>query len=88
MAGMASAHALCNAGTALSFPCQTAVKKNCLSLAMAKKLLQAVLPIHSITRKGVLDIVKYHLKRNYIAYQSHRKKQIAVAKKLGVLVSL
>jgi len=42
-------------------------------LAMAKKLVQAVLPIHSITRKGVLDIVKYHLKRNYIAYQSHKK---------------
>jgi len=55
---------------------------------MAKKLVQVVLSIRSITRKGALDIVKYHLKRNHIAYQSHRKKQIAVAKKLGVQVSL
>jgi len=55
---------------------------------MAKKLVQVVLSIRSITRKGALDIVKYHLKRNHTAYQSHRKRQIAVAKKLGVQVSL
>jgi len=57
-------------------------------LALAKKLVQAVLSIRSITWEGVLDIVKYHLKRNDISYQSHRKKQIAVAKKLGIQVSL
>ena len=55
---------------------------------MAKKLVQAVLPIRSITRKGALEIVKYTLKRNHTAHQSHRKKQIAIAKKLGIQVSL
>ncbi len=55
---------------------------------MAKKLVQVVLPIRSMTRKGALEIVKYTLKRNYTAYQSHRKKQITIAKRLGVQVSL
>ncbi len=88
MASMASAHALCNAGTALPFSYQTEVKKKCLSLAMAKKLVQVVLSTRSITRKGALDIVKYHFKRNQIAYQSHRKRKIAFAKGLGIQVSL
>ena len=55
---------------------------------MAKKLVQAVLPIRSMTRKGALEIVKYTLKRNHIAYKSHRKKQIVIAKKMGIQVSL
>lgn len=55
---------------------------------MAKKLLQAVLPIRSMTRDGALTIVKYHLKRNCKAYQSHRKKQITIAQNLNVQVSL
>lgn len=55
---------------------------------MAKKLLQAVLPIRSMTREGASKIVKYTLKRNHIAYQSHRKKQVAIAMELGVQVSL
>lgn len=55
---------------------------------MAKKLVQVVFSIRSITRKGALEIVKYHLKRNNIAYQSHRKRQVAVAKKTYAHVSL
>lgn len=55
---------------------------------MAKKLVQVVFSIRSITRKGALDIAKYHLKRNHIAYQSHRKRRVAVAKKLCAHVSL
>ncbi|WP_300465401.1 hypothetical protein [Desulfobacula sp.] len=55
---------------------------------MDKKLIQVVLSIRSITRKGALEIVKYHFKRNQIAYQSHRKRKIAFAKELGVKVSL
>ena len=55
---------------------------------MAKKLVQVVLSTRSITRKGALDIVKYHFKRNQIAYQSHRKRKIAFAKGLGIQVSL
>ena len=55
---------------------------------MAKKLLQIVLPLHSMTRKGALEIVKYTIKRNSIAHQSHRKKQVALSEKLGVQLSL
>jgi len=59
-----------------------------LTLGMAKKLLEVVLPMRSITRKGALEKINYILKRNNIAHQSHRKKQVAIAKKLGVQVSL
>jgi len=52
---------------------------------MAKKLVQTVLPIRSLTYKGVLEIVKYHLKRNETARQSHRKKQIAIVQKLNII---
>lgn len=55
---------------------------------MAKKLVQAVLPIRSLTPRGALDIVKYQLKRNNKAHQSHRKKQIAIAQDLNIKVSL
>ena len=88
MAGMASAHALCHVGTALSFSTQTKAKKNCLSLAMAKKLVQVVLSISSFTWKGTINMIKYHLKRNDIAYKSHRKRNMALAEKLNVQVSL
>jgi hypothetical protein len=64
------------------------LKKKILSLPMAKKLLQTVLPIRSLTHKGALSIVKYYLKRNDKAHQSHRKKQIIIAQNLGVQVSL
>jgi hypothetical protein len=85
---MASTHDLCNAGPTFPFSGQKTAKKKGLSLAMAKKLVQAVLPIRSMTRKGALEIVKYTLKRNHTAYQSHRKKQVAIAMKFGVQVSL
>jgi hypothetical protein len=55
---------------------------------MTKKLLEVVLPIRSLTRKGALEKIKYILKRNSIAHQSHRKKQVTIAKKLGVQMSL
>lgn len=55
---------------------------------MAKKLVQTVLPIHSLTHRGALVIVKYQLKRNNTARQSHRKKQIAIAQDLNIKVSL
>ncbi|WP_033397936.1 hypothetical protein, partial [Desulfobacter curvatus] len=86
--GMASAHALCHAGAALSFSTQAKSKKNCLSLAMVKKLVQVVLSINSFTWKGAINMIKYHLKRNDIAYESHRKRTMALAKELGVQVSL
>jgi hypothetical protein len=88
MAGMASSHDLCDARATFSFSCQKTSKKKGLSLSLAKKLIQTVLPIRSLTREGALIIVKYHLKRNYKAYQSHRKKQIAIAQNLNIQVSL
>ena len=88
MASMASAHALCHVGAALSFSTQTKAKKNCLSLAMAKKLVQVVLSISSFTWKGAINLIKYHLKRNEIAYESHRKRKMAIAKEIDVQVSL
>ena len=63
-------------------------KKNCLTLPLIKKLLEVVLPLRSITREGAVEIIKYVLKRNHIAHQSHRKKQVVLAEKLGVQVSL
>jgi hypothetical protein len=37
--------------------------------------------MRSLTRKGAIQIVRYHLKRNLVAYTSHRKKRIAMAQK-------
>ena len=51
---------------------------------MAKRLVQTVLPIRSLTRKGVIEIVKYYLKRNETAHRSHRKKQVAIAQELNI----
>ncbi len=53
---------------------------------MAKMLVQAVLPIRSLTRKGVQEIVSYYLKHNETARKSHRKKQIAIAQSLGIVL--
>jgi hypothetical protein len=63
-------------------------KKKCLSLSMTKKLLVVVLPLRSLTRKRALEKIKYLLKRNNTAHQGHRKKQVAIAKELGVQMSL
>ena len=63
-------------------------KKNCLTLPLVKKLLEVILPLRSITREGAVEIIKYIVKRNHIAHQSHRKKQVALAKLLGTQVSL
>jgi len=70
------------------FRIRQTLKKKYLSLAMVKKLLEVVLPLRSLTREGAIEILNYTLKRNYIAHQSHRKKQVAIAEKLGVQVSL
>ena len=63
-------------------------KKSCLTLPLVKKLLEVVLPLRSVTREGAVMIIEYIVKRNYAAHQSHRKKQVALARKLGVQVSL
>jgi len=48
---------------------------------LARRLLASVLPLKSLTVSGAMQIVRYHLKRNLVAYTSHRKKRIALAKK-------
>lgn len=32
----------------------------------------------------IIEIVKYHTRRNFVAYRSHRKRQFAIAKSLKV----
>ncbi|MCD6186223.1 MAG: hypothetical protein J7K84_10665 [Deltaproteobacteria bacterium] len=88
MACLASAYDLRYACSTFYFSCETNSKKKTLTLAMAKKLLQVILPLHSITQKGALEIIKYTIKHNNIAHQSHRKKQLNIAKKIGVQLSL
>jgi len=88
MAGLAQTYALCYACSTFPFPHTTKAKKKCLSLSMTKKLLEVVLPLRSLTRKGALEKIKYIFERNNIAHQSHRKKQVSIAKELGVQMSL
>jgi hypothetical protein len=37
-------------------------------------LIAAVLPLRSLELQGALEIVRYHIRRNDIAYRSHEKK--------------
>jgi hypothetical protein len=42
----------------------------------------------SLTVEGAIEIVQYHLRRNLIAYEAHRKKADALAKRMKANVSL
>jgi hypothetical protein len=48
-------------------------------LPQAQKLIATVLPLASIDTKEALKIVRYHTKRNFIAYRSHRKRHLMQA---------
>jgi len=83
LAGLAPAHALRLFGAALSDGLAHPFKKKPnADTALARRLLASALPLKSLTRKGAAKIVRYHLKRNLVAYTSHRKKRIAMAKRL------
>jgi len=44
--------------------------------------------MRSLTIEGTKEIVAYHLRRNLIAYESHRKKSNALAEKMKANVAL
>jgi len=35
-----------------------------------------------------MEIVEYHIKRNLVAYKSHRKKRLKMAEELNINISL
>ena len=59
-----------------------------MTAAQAKRIIASVLPMKSLTPEGAIEIVRYHIKRNDIAYKSHRKGALEIARKLGIEVSL
>lgn len=48
-----------------------------------RAIVASVLPLRSLTIQGALQIIDYHIRRNDIAYKSHRKKRLKEAKDLG-----
>jgi hypothetical protein len=44
-----------------------------LTLDMAVRLLEASLPRPKLTEEDALELITYHLRRNEVAHQSHRK---------------
>ena len=59
-----------------------------LTVPLVRRLLATVLPMRSLTMKGAIEIVAYHLKRNLTAYESHRKKRKNLAATMNANVAL
>ena len=59
-----------------------------LTLAMARRLMSVLLPMRSLSVEGTMEIVEYHLHRNLVAYESHRKTKLKLAKSLNIKVAL
>ena len=59
-----------------------------MTAAQAKRINASVLSLKSLTPEGSIEIVSYHINRNDIAYKSHRKGALEVARELGIEVSL
>ncbi len=47
-----------------------------------------MLPLRSLSLEAAIEIVKYHLRRNLVAYNSHRKGRLKIADRLSINVAL
>lgn len=63
-------------------------KSPALTLAQARFLVAAVLPLRSLNKKEAIEIIKYHTYRNHVAYKSHRKKRLELLENLKIEMSL
>ncbi|VTR70429.1 hypothetical protein DESC_800043 [Desulfosarcina cetonica] len=59
-----------------------------LTVPLVRKILSLILPLRSLSVEGMKEIIQYHLRRNFIAYISHRKKRVRLAKSYNIYVSL
>ena len=59
-----------------------------MTAAQAFRMVASVLPLRSVTPQDALEIVGYHIRRNDIAYKSHRKRAIESACAVGLDMSL
>ncbi len=76
---------MCSWPFIFSCACGFGLKKTpALTLPQAHRLIVAVLPHRFLSIQGVIEIVIYHTRRNDIAYKSHRKKRLAMAKALKI----
>ena len=72
-----------------SLPCISCIacgsdskKTPTLTVPQARRLIATVLPLRSPDKQGALDIVSYHIRRNFIAYRAHRKKSVLHATRM------
>jgi hypothetical protein len=58
--------------------CGLGLKKTpALTLPQARILVAAVLPRRTLTIQQALELIRYHTRRNDVAYRSHRKRILA-----------
>ena len=90
MACLASSYDLCLLVSAFFITNAITLQKKTplLTAPLVRKLLCAMLPLRSLSMEGAIEIVEYHLQRNLVAYKSHRKKRVMIAKELKANVSL
>jgi len=75
MVGLASSYDLCLYRTTVSPKTQTPLKKKApaLTLPQACLLMKVALPMKPFDIKRAIRLIGYYQKRNYIAYESHKK---------------
>ena len=59
-----------------------------LTLDLALRVLRSSFARPTLTEDEAMDIIDYHLKRNRVAHDSHRKTWLAKHKKLAKKLSL